>query len=76
MSESGVRLKENFIRKKAFLFNKFYYELYKETIDLIRPEYIKFVTQLSPFYYSIDHTLISKYQYISSLDKNMIKSYH
>lgn len=75
-SENGMKLKENFIRKKAFFFNKFYFDLFKETIDLIKPEYIKFVTQLSPYFNSLNFEWIEKYKYLASLDTNLIKSYH
>lgn len=75
-SQGGIKLKQQYIKKKFYLFNKFYRDLYKETIELIQPEYIKFVTQLSPYFNSLNFEWIEKYKYLASLDNNLIKSYH
>ena len=76
IKNNSVEFTEEFLLENIKLFNNFYYDIQKQTIKLIEPEYIKFIGQLSPYYFLIKFEYIEKYKHLSLLKPKIVKSYH
>ena len=76
VKDHNVEFTEEFLLDNIKLFNNFYYDIQKQTIKLIEPEYIKFIGQLSPYYFLIKFEYIEKYKHLSLLKPQIVKSYH